>query len=66
MSRAPSTGAKVTGGNTKPDSKKGAPRLSTVWYTNAKLGPIWKDEDFEKPSRLCIPVGEEETTKCAA
>ena len=31
-----------------------------------KIAPIWKDEDFEKPSRLCIPVGEEETTKCAA
>jgi hypothetical protein len=49
---------RVTGGNSAPDSKKGAPRLSTVWYRNFDFGPVWKDSDFDKPSAFCIPVGE--------
>jgi hypothetical protein len=49
---------RVTGGNSAPDSKKGAPRLSTVWYSNFKMGPVWKEGDFDKPSKFCIPVAE--------
>jgi hypothetical protein len=49
---------RVTGGNSAPDSKKGAPRLSTVWYRNFDIGPVWKESDFDKPSKLCIPVAE--------
>jgi hypothetical protein len=30
-----------------------------VWYRNFDLGPVWKETDFDKPSKLCIPVGEE-------
>lgn len=47
---------RVTGGNSAPDSKKGSPRLSTVWYSNVTLGPVWGDDFFDKPSWFCITM----------
>eukprot|EP00421_Protoceratium_reticulatum_P006583 CAMPEP_0168372506 /NCGR_PEP_ID=MMETSP0228-20121227/8316_1 /TAXON_ID=133427 /ORGANISM="Protoceratium reticulatum, Strain CCCM 535 (=CCMP 1889)" /LENGTH=496 /DNA_ID=CAMNT_0008385415 /DNA_START=66 /DNA_END=1556 /DNA_ORIENTATION=- len=52
---------RVTGGNSAPDSKKGSPRLSTVWYSNFGMGAASvQPSDFEKPSWFCIPVGAQE------
>jgi len=55
---------RVTGGNSAPDSKKGSPRLSTVWYSNFTVGDsAVKSDDFVKPSWFCIPVGEQEVAE---
>eukprot|EP00406_Dinophysis_acuminata_P009058 CAMPEP_0179216570 /NCGR_PEP_ID=MMETSP0797-20121207/3449_1 /TAXON_ID=47934 /ORGANISM="Dinophysis acuminata, Strain DAEP01" /LENGTH=560 /DNA_ID=CAMNT_0020922737 /DNA_START=1 /DNA_END=1680 /DNA_ORIENTATION=+ len=52
---------RVTGGNSAPNGQKGSPRLNSVWYTNFTVGAeAVKGSDFEKPSPLCIPVGESE------
>jgi hypothetical protein len=49
---------RVTGGNSNPNSKKGSPRLSTVWYSGFSTGPkSVSPDDFKKPSWACIPVG---------
>jgi len=51
---------RVTGGNSAPDSQKGSPRLSTVWYSNFDIGPHSSTpDDFRKPSLVCIPVATE-------
>jgi hypothetical protein len=52
---------RVTGGNSAPDSQKGSPRLSNVWYKDFVTGPnATKADDFKKPGGFCIPVGTEE------
>jgi len=53
---------RVTGGNSAPDSKKGSPRLNTVWYSDFVTGDqATKPDDFKKPNLgACIPVGKQE------
>lgn len=52
---------RVTGGNSAPDAQKGSPRLNSVWYYDFDTSESsTKDEDFVKPSKFCIPVGETE------
>lgn len=53
---------RVTGGNSAPDSKKGSPRLNTVWYSNFVTGDSATSPSyFEKPNHgACIPVGKED------
>jgi len=54
---------RVTGGNSAPDSKKGSPRLNSVWYKDFDTSDsATKPDDFTKPSWICIPVGKEEAT----
>jgi len=53
---------RVTGGNSAPDSQKGSPRLSTVWYSNFSVGPNSSSPSlFDKPSFFCIPVAAEKS-----
>lgn len=53
---------RVTGGNSAPNSKKGSPRLNTVWYSSFVTGDsATSSADFKKPNfGACIPVGQEE------
>jgi len=53
---------RVTGGNSAPDSKKGSPRLNSVWYKDFDTSDnATSADDFKKPSWFCIPVGAAET-----